>query len=244
LTPPSLPNATFVLLHGAFHGGWCWRAVTQPLRARGHTVFTPTLTGLGERRHLLSNDVDVGLWVADLVGVIEAEELQDVILVGHSFAGLLISGVADRLATRLRRLVYLDASIAVSGTPMRDDILPDIWAARMAAAFDVGGVRCVASPKASFFGVTDPALAEWVERRLTPMPVRAYETAIDLAHPVGNGVPATYIECTAPRFPVATRSVALARALGWPVLEFPAAHDAMVTAPEELARVLAGLADG
>src|SRR5579875_3323603 len=98
---------TFVLVHGAWHGGWCWSRVAAILRGRGHRVFTPTQTGLGERAHLLSRDITFDTFVQDVVGVFEAEELEDVVLVGHSFGGSSISGVVDRMPERVRRLVYL-----------------------------------------------------------------------------------------------------------------------------------------
>src|SRR5262245_27195504 len=102
---------TYVLVHGAWHGGWCWQAVARLLRAQGHQVTTPTQTGLGERRHLLRRGITLDVFVADIVNHIESEELKDVILVGHSFGGVSISGVADRIADRIRHLVYLDAVI-------------------------------------------------------------------------------------------------------------------------------------
>src|ERR1700678_102881 len=105
---------TFVLVHGAWHGGWCWSRVADRLRAAGHRVFTPTQTGLGERKHLLSKDITLDTFTTDIVNVIEAEELSDIILVGHSFGGNAISGVADVMPERIRHLVYLD-SLVVEG---------------------------------------------------------------------------------------------------------------------------------
>ena len=106
---------TFVLLHGAFHGGWCWARVAPILRAAGHTVFTPTQTGLGERAHLLHPGITLTTFVDDVVGVLETEELTDVVLVGHSFGGAAITGAAERVKHRLRHLVYLDSAIPQSG---------------------------------------------------------------------------------------------------------------------------------
>ena len=105
----------FVLVHGAWHGGWCWRHVAERLREHGHQVFTPTLTGLGERAHLLDANTGLSSCIADIAGVIAAEELQDVVLVGHSFAGPVITGVADRMPERLKHLVYLDALVVQNG---------------------------------------------------------------------------------------------------------------------------------
>jgi pimeloyl-ACP methyl ester carboxylesterase len=111
---------TYVLVHGAYHGGWCWRDVADILRAQGHAVFTPTLSGLGERAHQLALGPGLDAMIEDVVQVIECEELRDVVLVGHSFSGLVISGVADRIKDRIRHLVYLDALVLPGGTAVLD----------------------------------------------------------------------------------------------------------------------------
>ena len=111
--------ATFVLVHGAWHGGWCWIKVARLLRDATHTVYTPTLTGLGERAHLATPDVDLETHIQDVVAVIESEELRNVVLVGHSYGGMVISGVAARVPNRIGRLVYLDAFIAETGRPQQ-----------------------------------------------------------------------------------------------------------------------------
>ena len=112
--------ATYLLVHGAWHGGWCWRRVTDILRAEGHTVFTPTLTGLGERAHLARPEIDLETHISDVLGVLDAEELDDVILCGHSYGGMVITGVADRLPGRIKALVYLDAFVPEHGESVID----------------------------------------------------------------------------------------------------------------------------
>ncbi len=107
--------ATYLLVHGAWHGGWCWKKLSPLLRDAGHTVYTPTLTGLGERAHLLSTSIDVDTHVQDVVAVLECEDLRGVILVGHSYAGLLLPVIVERAADRIQQLVYLDAAVARSG---------------------------------------------------------------------------------------------------------------------------------
>ena len=114
---------TFVLLHGAWHGGWCWHDVAVLLRAQGHSVTAPTQTGLGERRHLLSGAITLETFVQDLVEHLEAEEIEDAILVGHSFGGMAISGAADRVPQRIRHLVYLDSMVLEDGQAFFD-VLP------------------------------------------------------------------------------------------------------------------------
>src|SRR6267142_408251 len=120
---------TFVLVHGAWHGGWCWSRVADRLRAAGHQVFTPTQTGLGERKHLLSKDITLDTFTKDIVNVIEAEELSNVVLVGHSFGGLAISGAADAMPDKIRHLVYLDSLMVEGGKSPFDNNLPRTYIA-------------------------------------------------------------------------------------------------------------------
>lgn len=107
--------ATFVLVHGAWHGSWCWKRVRRLLQSRGHEVFTPTLTGLADRSHLASREVNLETHILDVVNLIRWEELTDIVLCGHSYAGTVITGVADRLPDRIRALVYLDAFVVENG---------------------------------------------------------------------------------------------------------------------------------
>src|SRR5260221_1599406 len=130
---------TFVLVHGAWHGGWCWSRVADRLRAAGHEVFTPTQTGLGERKHLLSKDITLDTFTGDIVNVIEVEELSSVVLVGHSFGGLAISGVADAMPDRIRHLVYLDSLMAEGGRSPFYSLPPDVVAARRRTAEETSG---------------------------------------------------------------------------------------------------------
>lgn len=132
---------TYILLHGAWHGGWCWRSVADTLRARGHRVFTPTQTGLGERKHLLTPDITLETFVQDLLNVLEMEELTQVILVGHSFGGLAISGAADRAPARIRNLVYLDSVILQDGQAVFGVLPTDVVAARRKAGARAGTRR-------------------------------------------------------------------------------------------------------
>ena len=116
--------ATFVLVHGAWHGSWCWKRVRKALQARGHDVFTPTLTGLAERSHLLAPNVNLDTHIDDVVGLIKWEDLSDVVLCGHSYGGCVISGAADRVAQRIGALVYLDAFVFADGQCLLDTVQP------------------------------------------------------------------------------------------------------------------------
>ena len=235
-----MAGKTFVLLHGAFHGAWCWRDVAGLLRAAGHRVSTPTQTGLGERRHLISAQITLDTFVADVVEHIEAEELEDIILVGHSFGGLGISGAADRIPARIRHLVYLDSMVLEDGQTPWGRMDPAVAAERRRIVMEQGAGLVAVPPPVSAFGVPeDHPLAPWVRRRLTPHPAGTYQSPLRLANPVGNGLPCTYIACTAPWYaPLAwTRDWVRGRP-GWDWREIATGHDAMVTAPQELARML------
>jgi pimeloyl-ACP methyl ester carboxylesterase len=229
---------TFVLLHGAWHGGWCWERVAEPLRARGHRVTTPTQTGLGERSHLLTPEVDIGVFVMDLVNHILWEDLDDAVLVGHSFAGNTISGAAERVPERIRRLVYLDALIPESGRSPFDELPADVAAARIRLAEETSGGLSVPPPPAAAFGVTDPDDAAWLEARLTPHPLRAFMSSQRFRGAPGNGLPARYILCNDPVYGPLESARRRARALGWPIAGIAAGHDAMVTAPAALVDLL------
>ena len=122
LSPAARQTArkTFVLVHGAWHGGWCWRRVADLLQARGHKVFAPTLTGLGERSHLLDAKVDLTMHVTDIVNLIKWERLNDIVLVGHSYGGMVITGVAERTGFSISSIVYLDAFVPENGQSVLD----------------------------------------------------------------------------------------------------------------------------
>jgi pimeloyl-ACP methyl ester carboxylesterase len=233
-------SKTYVLLHGAWHGGWCWRFVAEALRDAGHVVFTPTQTGLGERRHLLSHDITLETFVADLANVFEAEELDDVILVGHSFGGLAISGVADRMPERIRHLVYLDSMILEGGQSPFGILPAEVVAARRKIAEERGNGISVPAPELPEMGIPeDHPLGDWVLRQMTSHPISTYESVLKLANAVGNGLPRTYLQCTNPFYPpLAPVREWLSGQEGWLRKDIATGHDCMVTAPTELAAML------
>lgn len=233
-----LKRKTFVLVHGAWHGGWCWREVAEILRGRGHVVLTPTQTGLGERAHLLSPAIDLDLFVTDIANVLLWEDLHDVVLVGHSFGGNGVSGVADRMPERIRQLIYLDAMMLQDGQSPFDLLAPEIVAARIKAAEQSSGGLSLPPPPAAAFGVLNPAQAAWLEARLSPHPFNTFRSPLRLHGRVGNGLPASYIVCTEPVYGPLEKARQFACAGGWPVIELATGHDAMVTAPQRIAELL------
>jgi pimeloyl-ACP methyl ester carboxylesterase len=228
-----------VLVHGAWHGGWCWHRVADRLRQAGHRVFTPTLTGVGERSHLLSPAVDAETHVRDVLGLLEAEELQDVVLVGHSYAGIVISGVAARARARLRKLVYLDALLLEDGQSWAEAFPPEVAEARRKAAAMTNGVKTILPPDPAIYGFADAADTEWVRRRMTPHPYAPFEQKMRWGGPLASGLPRLYLDCTQPALAIlGTMKDRYRGRPDWPIKEMKTGHDAMVSAPAELARVL------
>jgi pimeloyl-ACP methyl ester carboxylesterase len=235
---------TFVLIHGASHGGWCWRFVADALRAQGHRVFTPTLTGQGERRHLLNAVTSLDVPITDIENLLEAEELEDVVLVGHSYGGLVASGVADRRPGALRLLVFLDSLLVESGKTAMDILPRHIVEERMARIEESGRPLEMQPPTLSAMGIPDDhPRAAWVRRRVTPHPLATYRTPLTLRNPIGNGLPCTYVHCTQPSYDTLAPVRAWVRSLeGWHWEELASGHDAMVLDPDLLADLLVRLA--
>lgn len=229
---------TFVLLHGAWHGGWCWSRVADILRARGHRVTTPTQTGLGERAHLLSPEITLTTFCEDLRLHLEFEDLTDVVLVGHSFAGGPLSYAAETLPERIARLVYFDAIVVLAGETPFSHMASDVVALRRQLAEDSSGGLTLPAPPAEAMGVTNREDAAWIERLMTPHPMRTFETPLPIEGRPGGGLPATYLVCVDPVYAPLARSRTRARDLGWAMPQIQAGHDAMVTAPEALADIL------
>ncbi|KAI9030288.1 putative esterase [Hyaloraphidium curvatum] len=235
---------TFVLVHGAWHGGWCWRQTARILSSRGHSVFTPTNTGLADRSHLLEAlgpKITLDTFVTDIVNLLHFEDLKDVTLVGHSFGGAVISGVADRARERIRRLIYLDSLILEGGISPLDSLGPEVKRHRTELAMQTSGGLSLPPPNAEALGIHDPELGRLVESKLTPHPFATYDTPLNIKGPVGNGLPATYITCIDPIYPPLSGSRAFAKeasSRGWRLAEIATGHDAMITAPVELADLL------
>ena len=229
----------YVLVHGAWHGAWCWRRVLPGLWAAGHRAFAVSLTGVGERAHLLRPDIRLQTHADDVCAVIEAEELQRAVLVGHSYGGLVITAVADRLADRLSHLVYLDAVVPQPGESWSSGHTPETRAARRAAIAATGTLP-PADPAA--FGLQGEDAA-WVARRQTPQPGGVYDDPLHFDAQRINRLPRTFIDCTSPALPTIDLMRRRVRAApGWQVMEIATGHDPMVSAPDELLAALLAVA--
>jgi pimeloyl-ACP methyl ester carboxylesterase len=228
----------FVLLHGAWHGGWCWDQLATMLRAKGHRVEQPTYPGLSERSHLLSSTTSLETFTADIVALFNNADLREVTLVGHSYGGIVATLVADRLAERIERLIYLDADIAVDGCSTFALMPADLVAQRLANQIEVNGVACMPCPSALALGITDVDLGRRVSARLTPHPLKSYQDKVRLEHPPGAGLPGDFIVCTDPAYGMMEKSAVLAQQIGLRSCEIATGHDAMITAPQALLQVL------
>ncbi len=233
--------SALVLIHGAWHGAWCWRRVLPGLRAAGHGAHAVTLTGVGERAHLLRPDLRLRDHIADVLGLIDAEELgDDLVLVGHSYGGLVMTGVADALLARglkPRHLVYVDAVTPHPGESWSSQHAPETVRARLEAAAQRPD-GAMPPPDAAVFGL-DGADRDWVNRRQTPQPAGVYQDRLDFDAARIAALPRTFIDCTAPALPtIAVMRERVRREPGWQVLELPTGHDPMISAPEALVALL------
>ncbi|MEZ5703011.1 MAG: alpha/beta hydrolase [Burkholderiaceae bacterium] len=241
----SATQASFVLVHGSWHGAWCWRRVLPLLRESGAEALAVTLTGVGDRAHLLSPSVGIDTHVKDVIGLIDAEELGEVILVGHSYAGNLITCVADRLQARspglLKHLVYLDAGVPQPGDSWSSPHTPETVQKRIEEARASGGLS-FPPPDASVFGLEGED-RDWVNRRQTPQPFRLYQEPLHFDAARVAALPRTFIDCTNPPLPTIDAARKRVRSEpGWNVIELATGHDPMVSAPLALADILLGIA--
>jgi pimeloyl-ACP methyl ester carboxylesterase len=237
-----MTKPAFVLVHGSWHGAWCWSRVLPLLRGAGFDAHAVTLTGVGERAHLLGNNINLTTHINDVLGLIAAEELTRIVLVGHSYGGRVITGVADALLSaekvNLQHLVYLDAVVPKSGESWSSTHSAEVIAARTQAAYDWGkthdGVNAFPPPDASIFGLAGDDAA-WVNRRQTPQPLGVYLDGQSFDEARLAGLARTFINCNSPA--LATIEVSRDRVRSdrsWQWVEMACGHDAMVSHPEEL----------
>ena len=234
---------TFVLVTGAWHGSWCWKRVREALTEAGHVVFTPTFTGIGERSHLLSRQVDLQTHIDDVANLMRWEELQDVVLVGHSYGGCVIRSVADRMGEKISALVYLDAFVPEDGESLYDVLAPDQRQMQADAVATVGEGWRVPPIPAAAFNVNEADRA-WVDAQCTDQPVACFEQKLRLKR---GGVPAGtihYIYASGWEGTPFTRFYESAKARGWPTREIACGHDVMLDRPGDLTAALLEIAAG
>jgi pimeloyl-ACP methyl ester carboxylesterase len=236
----------FVLVHGALHGGWCWEMVRAQLEAAGRAVHTPTLTGLAERAGEFSGAIGLNTHIADVMRFIEENDLRDIVLVGHSYGGMVVTGVADAAKERIAHIVYLDAAVPKDGESMLSYGEPrpvEVVDATVGAlrALSPGGDTLPAFPPETFGVPTGHPRYEWVRDRLTPHPLKTWTDAIRLKRGGSEGLARSYIFCNGPvlemtQFPYIAAQVR--DDPSWNYHELATGHDAMVTDPDGVVAIL------
>jgi pimeloyl-ACP methyl ester carboxylesterase len=230
-----LAGKTFVLVHGAWHGGWCWRRVSDILERKGNKVFSPTMTGLGERAHLLTRDVNLTTHIADIVNVMEWEDLSNVVLVAHSYGGIIASGVAERAHDRISSIVFLDAFMPENGETLLEKSSPAfVDAIKGAIERGDSGIK---APPAAAFGIEEKD-RKWVDSKTTPHPVGTYtEKAVYTGgrDKIGSK---TFIRAKGYKSVTFDANLAKVKAAGWKTHELDVGHDAMVIIPDQLTEIL------
>jgi pimeloyl-ACP methyl ester carboxylesterase len=223
--------ATFVLVQGAWIGGWYWKRVRRLLQEAGHDVFTPTLTGLADRSHLLSPDINLETHILDIVNLIRWEELSDVVLCGHSYGGCVVTGVADRVPDRIRSLIYLDAFVLENGENLLQHVPPG------SGVSVVDGFKVPPIPPEVF--KVNPVDSEWIRRQYTLHPIGCFEQPIKLTGGIEQVKNVTYILAEGFKegspFPPFYEK---AKNKGWNTLTMTCGHIPMLDQPEQLARIL------
>ena len=228
---------TYVLVHGAWHGGWCWKRVRPALQALGHEAFTPTLTGVADRAHLLSPQVNLETHITDVVNLIRWEELSDVVLCGHSYGGCVISGVADRIPDRIGALVYLDAFILEDGQSVHDILPPPMRDAQIEQARQSGDGWKVPPIPAEAFHVNAKDV-DWVNRQCTVQPLATFQERLHLTGEIAKIQNATFIMADGWKPSPFASFFAVAKAKGWKTVNMECGHDVMLDLPDELTQEL------
>jgi pimeloyl-ACP methyl ester carboxylesterase len=249
--PPNMEPRSFVLVHPAWHGGWVWKKVSRRLRERRHVALTPTLTGLGERSHLAHAEIGLEVHVTDVVNVLTYEDLRDVILVGHSSSGAVITGVADRAPERVAHVVYVDAFVPEDGQAVIELVMPERRRALEELVRTEGGgwllPRFAPPPWETIvrdmWGVTDDDDVRWMLDRLGPTPFRHLTEPVRRTNAAAEKLPRTYIRCRQYPNPRFDRHAEMARQTAqWRYRELPSSHHPPITMPDELTDLLVELA--
>jgi pimeloyl-ACP methyl ester carboxylesterase len=235
--------ATYVLVHGAWHGGWCWRRTTEILRAKGHRVFEPTLSGVGARAHEATAAIGVYTHANDVAGLVEMEQINDIILVGHSYGGMVITAAAEQISQRIGALVYLDAFVPKTGESLMMLVGPERGQNMVVSAMQHGEGWRVPAPPPSYFGVKKQDDIDWITSRCTPQslltfmqPVRSAKAAEDIKRKV-------YIRAEGHPGPTFAPFGEMAKSTpGWDYHAVACGHEVMIEMPNELAEILLKLA--
>jgi pimeloyl-ACP methyl ester carboxylesterase len=235
-------GATFLVCHGAWSAGWAWKKMHPPMAAAGHRLMTPTYTGLGERAHLANPSIDLETHIQDILNVIKYDDLRDIVLIGHSYGGMVATGVADRARDRIGQLIYLDAFVPEEGQRLLDFLNESERQRMLQLAKSGGGWRVPPNPTPPD---TLPVDVEWLAPRRVDMPIKYFEMKLRL-HGGKLTLPRSYIYATriAPADTFGPFAKRAKSDEGWRYFEIDASHAPNVTAPEMLMRLLQGIVAG
>ncbi len=229
-----------MLVHGAWHGGWCWRRVSDLLEKKGHKVFTPTMTGLCERSHLLSKDINLATHVTDIFNVLKWEDLKNIVLVGHSYGGFVVSGVADQAHDRIASIVFLDAFVPENGDSIYEKA-PEAARGSMTEAIKKGEIAVKPIP-AAVLRVNEKDRA-WVDAKCTPQPIGAFTDKATVTGGREKIAKRAYIRAKGyPSVPFDGALDKFKASAGWKTYEVPSGHDVMVDMPDRLTEILVEVA--
>lgn len=227
---------TFVIVHGAWDGGWFWSPIADRLRARGHRAYAVTLTGLGERSHLVESPIDLAVHISDILHVIEFEKLEGVHLVGHSYGGFPITGIADRIPERIAQVIYVDAYVPSDGQSVMDQFPPELAASiNERAAMDFEWL---------------PFTGEVYDERVRPHPLASLRSKLVLSSPDLHGLPRAFVHCTdkgdpvPPMYQAVEEAAKRAQREGWRYATLPTGHNPNLTLPDQTSSLLVQLAEG
>ncbi len=229
---------TYVLVHGAYHGSWCWQDFVPLLEARGHRVLTPTLTGLGDRFAEATREVGTSTHIADVLALYEERGLSDTVLVGHSYGGLIVGGVADAIPEKVSTLVFLDSLIPEDGLSMLDKQSAERSAHLLNEAKNHNGWQ-IPVPPITFFGLLEPAHQQLGIDNCVPQPLKCFSEKSTITGAYLSVPQTAYIRCTTPPLPFMAQFQETAEQHdGWDVYEMATGHDCMISDPEGLAEIL------
>lgn len=246
--PKAARPMTFMLIHGTWHGGWVWQDVRYRLEDRGHRVFTPTLTGCGEREHLSSPDVGLNTHIHDLVNVIDHEDLSDLFILAHSFSGVAMTGAVDQRRDRIRHVCFFDALVPrpgrMSGVERdADGAISQYFLDRQDGFIDGYKMDFFADYPMKMLLPDDHPKADWVASKLSTHPAKAWTDELIVENGGWTGLPRSFVHCVGQDFAMTSeRMIGPAREEGWQFVELDAPRNAMVTDPDKVANLIERLA--
>jgi pimeloyl-ACP methyl ester carboxylesterase len=238
-------NLNFVLVHGGWHGAWVWERLVPYLAQAGYNVFTPDLTGLGAKVKLANPDIGLSTHIQDVLAILDDKNLHNVLLVGHSYGGMVITGVADKAVERIAKLIYLDAHVPKDGQSFGDIVGPQIMDIMRQVAKATGQGWLVPTPPPEHFGITLEADIAFVKSKLVPQPIKTFEEPVHLiTNPATFTVPRTYIYLNKPPLGSFDGFAKMARSSkDWSYYEMATGHDAMILEPQKLAELFIKIAN-